>query len=405
MPEKSAKKLPKDSLLLQELDESACIAHHYGFIPIITPKITTDDKTKGKTLKTTESHPGETEEQIAVMRLFQEGAFARTPQPPMVYFKKPFVGSDVRKKPNTEMCGLEAVGANKSTAEALIIKTAWTILTESGATDMRVEINSMGDKESFVRFERDLHIYFRKHIHTLSGEMRQKFKENNLDILSTEEGKTEDDNEFIRNAPKPMACLSEPSRVHFKEVLEFLETTGIPYQIQPGLIGNKQYHSHTIFEIKGKASKTVPETTLAYGERYNYLAKKIGFKKDVQSCGATLFIPKQNTQKTKKNILLEKMKHPRLYIVQLGTLAKLQTLNIIELLREENIPVYHALTKENIGGQLQAAEYLQVSHLLIIGQKEALEKSVVVRSTDLRVQETVNVCDLCEYLKSILKGN
>jgi histidyl-tRNA synthetase len=84
-------------------------------------------------------------------------------------------------------------------------------------------------------------------------------------------------------------------------------------------------------------------------------------------------------------------------------LAKFQTLGIVERLRRENIPVYHSLTKENITGQMAAAEYLKVSHLLIVGQKEAIEHSVVVRSTDVREQETVRVDELALYLKKIMR--
>lgn len=78
---------------------------------------------------------------------------------------------------------------------------------------------------------------------------------------------------------------------------------------------------------------------------------------------------------------------PQFYVVQLGNHAKLRMLNVIELLRKEKIPVYHSLTKEKITGQLSSAEYLGVSHILIMGQKEALESTIVVRSVDTRERD------------------
>jgi histidyl-tRNA synthetase len=71
------------------------------------------------------------------------------------------------------------------------------------------------------------------------------------------------------------------------------------------------------------------------------------------------------------------------------------------MLRSERIPVYHSLTKDKITGQLSGAEYMKATHVLIIGQKEALENSIVVRHVVTREQETVYLSDLVNFLKKI----
>ncbi len=414
------KKETPECVLSKELDTPGIVAFNYGFTPINTPKITDEDRSKAKQWKSADTFSGESEDRLALMRLFQNQAFANVPQPPMLYMKKPFSGSEAKKKPNTESCELEILNVSRAAAEAIIIKTAWAILSESGCTDMRVEINSIGDKESFARFERDLHAYFRKNIHTLSGELRQKCKENNLSIFSSPEKTFEKEDEvFLANAPKAISSLSEASREHFKEVLEFLECLEVPYQINSSLMPNKNFASHTIFEIRGCADrskekgKETAEMLLCSGGRYNYLAKRAGHKRDVPAVGAHICYPKVAIKKSEKKIIFDKIKPARFYLVQLGNMAKLRTLaiveaklkslKVIEMLRQENIPIYHSLVKENIGGQMAAAEYLKVSHLLIVGQKEAIENSVVVRSVDVRDQETVQISELPAYLRKILK--
>lgn len=388
---------------MKELDFVAEIAFNYGFTPIITPKITDDDKAKAKLWKMFDTHAGESEERLALMRLFDNLAFTDIAQPPMLYMKRPFPGSEARKKSNFLSCQLEILNVSKAAAEAIIMKTAWTILLDCGCKDMKIEINSIGDKESFAKFERELHVYFRKNMHNLSGELIQKFKENNLSILSPAEKK---DDLFRAEAPKSISSMSESSRDHFKEVLEFLECLSLPYQINDSLMPNKHYASDTVFEIKGVTEKSGQEILLCAGGRYNYLARRAEYKKDVPAVGASIFYPKKAVlKKRRRKILFEKIKPARFYLVQLGHLAKFQTLGIVEMLRQENIPVYHSLVKENIGGQLASAEYLKVSHLLIIGQKEAIENSVAVRSTDLRVQETVKVDELSDYLKRIMRDH
>ena len=73
------------------------------------------------------------------------------------------------------------------------------------------------------------------------------------------------------------------------------------------------------------------------------------------------------------------------------------------MLRKQKIPVYHSITKDKITGQLTGAEYMKATHVLIMGQKEAIENSMVVRDIITREQETVPVENLAEFLKNIDK--
>lgn len=395
-------KRPTESIpkfIQRDIDQTGQIAHHYGFTSIIPPHISNLDRQKAKALKEEDVYPFLSEERIALLNFFNESPFSATLQPALFYVKKPFPGTGQKKKPNIETCALEIINSPKAVAEALILKTAWAILSDEGHENMYIDINSTGDKESFAKFERELNTYFKKNMHLLSASDRQKFKNNIFDIVQTKDIHLES---FVSNAPKSLSALSEVSRDHFKEVLEFLESFDIPYRIAHNLIPAKGSSSHTQFEIRKIVQTKKGEGTelLAYGGRYNYLAKKVGYKKEFPSCGATIIYTKKTSIKKVDNT---KLSTPRFYLVQLGNHAKLRMLNIIELLRKEKIPVYHSLTKEKITGQLSSAEYLGVSHILIMGQKEALEETIVVRSVDTREQETIHSKELAKHLKNIGK--
>ncbi|MHB1316798.1 MAG: His/Gly/Thr/Pro-type tRNA ligase C-terminal domain-containing protein [Minisyncoccota bacterium] len=390
---------PVHKFVQKEIDHTGLIAHHYGFTSITPPSISTADKLKAKSLKEENIYPLLLEERVALLRFFNESPFGVVPQPALFYFKKPFGGSGQKKKPNTEICGLEVINSGRAVAEALVIKTAWAILSDEGHENMYIDINSTGDKESFAKFERELAAYFKKNMHTLSSSDKQRFKNNLFSIVQTTDTHLES---FVSNAPKTMNALSEVSRDHFKEVLEFLESFDIPYRIAHNLIPSKGSSSHTQFEIRKTIQTKKGEETelLCYGGRYNYLAKKVGYKKEIHSCGATIMYPKKTSSKKIDNT---KLATPNFYVVQLGNHAKLKMLNVIELLRKESIPVYHSLTKEKITGQLSSAEYLGVSHILIMGQKEAIEETIVVRSVDTREQETIHTKNLAKHLKGLGK--
>lgn len=395
----SKKTTAKDKSYLEDVcDKIGEIAVHYGFTVVKPPHISNDDISKAKQFKE-HDHYEDAIEKIALTKWYTENRLDLEAQPLVVHFKKPLPGHPIKKKPSVEMYGLEIMGSNKTTTEALLIKCALSILEELGHKDLYLDINSIGDKESVTKFERELSSHFKKNHHTLPSKIKQEFKKN---FYSVVKNISDDTKEFMSNAPQTIGSLSENARLHFKEVLESIEAFNINYRIKPNIISNKLYASYTVFEIK-KINKKEEEEILAYGYRYNHLAKKIGAKKDIPSMGVTIFIKKGDVPS--KKILVKNIKKPKFYLVQIGSVAKLKALNVVELLRKNKIPVYHSITKDKITGQLNGAEYMKASHVLIMGQKEAMEESIVVRDVNTREQETVFIKDLPEFLKKMLKGD
>ena len=111
---------------------------------------------------------------------------------------------------------------------------------------------------------------------------------------------------------------------------------------------------------------------------------------------ATLFLPQNEQKKIYKTI-----PKPKFYIIQLGREARIKTISIIELLRQNRIPAYHYLGKDKLGFQLSNAESLNASHLIIIGQKEALENTATVRNISTRAQDTIGMANLPNFLKNL----
>ncbi len=405
IPEKKVK-VPKTApYALRELDKIADIASFFGFLPIKTPEITKDDISKAALFRNGDLKRKQDEdyilpqpeEKIAILRTYLEHNMQALPHPLMLYYKKPLARLGEKKKSNTYQCGLDIIGTANSVAEALVIKTLYAILTEQGFDSMYIEINTSGDKDSIARFEREIGAYIRKNTTNIPDDLKTLFKKDALELLRCTDERCA---EIREHAPKPMGFLSEPSIQHFKEVLEYLEALNIPYKINENLIGDKTYCSQTIFEIRGNSAKKDQENILlASGCRHNYFSKKIGFKKDIPIMSATICFKKvpENLYK----ITIKKIIRPKFYFIQLGFRARLKSLTIIDTLRKARIPVYHSLTKDKFVNQLNTAENLKLSHLIIMGQKEAIEDTVVIRHMDTRVQDTINLSDLSHYLQKL----
>ncbi len=406
------KKSPNDQKFtnFENLDKIGEIPIYYGFLPHKSPEIKKSDIDLAKNLlegdyidddnSSNTKLPLHVEEKIALLRMYTEDEMHTMPQPVMFYFKEPFKGSIKKGSGNyNRYCDLEIMGGSKSIAEALLIQTTRAILKEEGYENICVEINSIGDKESINRFTRDLGNYYRKHVNDMHAECRQLLKKDPFDLLSCQNDKCKKMNE---SAPSSMDFLSESSRAHFQEVLEYLEALDIPYRINNNLIGNKKYCTETIFSINNLDNEKdkKKQKVLAIGVRYDGLSKKIGAKKEIHGVGISLLI-KNNKADLRKDV--KKVKRPFASFVQLGFESKLLSLNIIESLRKEKIPLFLSLARDRLGAQVSAVEKYHIPYALIMGKKEAVERSVIVRNNDTHAQEIVEIENLPKYMKKLEK--
>jgi len=403
MPEKKAQ---SSSVPYEHLDKIGEIALYYGFFPRQSPAITKTDLEQAKSLLDSDTIddnengkgrlPLHVEEKTALLRMYEEQNMQNMPQPVMLYFKEPFRGS-IKKSSYPRYCDLEIIGQSGSIAEAALIQSARTILAEEGYANIKVEINSIGDKDSIARFTRDLIAYYRKHINEMSPDCRQIFKRDPFELLSSRDEKCRNLNE---HAPKAMDFLSETSRIHFQEVLEYLEALNIPYEINNTLIGNRKYCTETVFSIidadHGSKKNKKDHKILAIGVRYDGLSKKIGVRREVQGVSISLLIQGKRADLRKP---VKRVKRPFASFVQLGFESKLLSLLVIESLRQAKIPLYISLAKDRLGAQVSSVEKYHTPLSIIIGKKEAVEKTAIVRDNSTHAQEIVSLEELPKYMK------
>ena len=207
-----------------------------------------------------------------------------------------------------------------------------------------------------------------------------------------------------------------------------MEEMQIPYQINKNLVRGIDYYTKTVFEIlvqdlgdsekeetevKGSSSKQEAgdneqenkeikqPLALAGGGRYDYLAKRLGSRKEVPSVGSSIGVDRVILSGWSKKLSPRIIKKPKAYFIHLGTEAKLKSFNIIEILRSGKIPITQSISKDSIGAQLSVAEKLKVPYAIIFGQKEAMENSVIIRNMKDRSQKTVKIEKLLDYMKSL----
>lgn len=411
-------------------EKASEIALYYGFRPIELPILETEElfaesigeetdmldkemyslKTKNGTHLAMRP-----EGTVSVMRAYVEHAMSALPQPVMLYYFGPFFRHfDVHEGVYREFrqFGLEIIGTTKSIADATIIKVSMTILEEAGFKNLRIRINSVGDKESQNAYAKELTSYYKKNIENLCASCRQKIKTEPLKIL---ECKNEKCQSLKGNTPDSISCLSTAAKKHFKEVLEYLDAMNIVYEIDSRLSKTFNYYTQTVFEIVEPTSEKIVDSTapntpeerplfpLAGGGRYDNLAKQINYKKDIPSVGAALSVDRVIESPLHKPIDPRILKKPKVYFIQFGFEAKLKSLAVIEILRKARIPIMHSLARDRLSGQLAVAEKLMIPFTIILGQREALDNTVIVRNMETRSQDTISINDLPDYIKKKVK--
>jgi histidyl-tRNA synthetase len=392
------------------------VAVYYGFKPIDTPiaeheEVFTSSIGVGTDIVDKEMYTLKTkggdhlalrpEHTAGLMRSYIEHGMTSLPQPLLFYNYGPIFRHDNPQKGRYRQFwqfDMDALGSEKSILDALVIKTAWSILMEAGATNLSIDINSIGDKECRQSYIRELVSYYKKHMNVLPTIDRERLKTNPLRILDSKDEKTI---ELNQNAPETLSYLCPSCKKHFKEVLEYLEEMEIPYTINKCLVRGLSYYTRTVVEIMIEDAETGKKITIAGGGRYDYLGKQLGSKKDIPAVGISIGVDRIVEAPWFAKLSPRIIKKPKIYFIQLGWDAKLKSLNVIEILRKGKVPIAQSISKDNLGAQLAVAEKMGMHYAIIFGQKEAMENSVIFRDMTNRSQETVKLPKLLEYIKEL----
>ena len=413
--------LADDYVFYQDIyDKAEEIASYYGFKPIQTPHLERAELFTAavgqstdiveKEMYTLRTKGGDAlalrpEGTAPIMRAYIEHGMHTLPQPVMLWYKGSFFRHESPQKGRfreLRQFGLEIIGEAKPIGEAIIIKIITTVLKELGIGPIMVHINSIGDKKCRGEYRKKLVSYYRKKTKYLCNDCQNRLKTNPFRLLDC---KGPGCLEIKKDAPQTVDFLCNSCKQHFKEVLEFLESNEIPYLLDTHLVRGLDYYSRTVFEVFTDVENKEESSalfSLAGGGRFDYLAKILG-KRDVAGVGGGIGVDRVAMIMREKNIIPRQKRVPKAFFIQLSQTAKQKSLSVIEMLRSANIYVAQSISKDNLNGQLGLASKLKVPYALIMGQKEALENSIIVRDMDSGTQTSVPMGKVVEILKKKMK--
>lgn len=336
-----------------------------------------------------------------VARAYVEHGWQSKPQPVKVFYMMPMFRYESPQKGRQRehhQFGFEMLGIDDPLGDAEIVQIALSILKDLGIKDTICEVNTIGDLEDREKYVKELKKYLKPHVRKLPKDDKRRYKENPLRILDSKEEETR---EILANAPQLIDHINDEANEHFKKFLEYMDELKVPYLLNPYLVRGFDYYNRTVFEIKLEDDEHSQGTLIA-GGRYDGLIEQLGGP-ETAAVGFGAGIERIISQMKDTNVRLGGTPLSRIFLVQLGELAKKKGLGLMEMFRKANLNVDESLGKHSIRSQMKIADKLDADLAIIVGQKEALADEVIIRDMDTGVQETVQVKNAVKEIKKQLK--
>ena len=182
----------------------------------------------------------------------------------------------------------------------------------------------------------------------------------------------------------------------FRDIIEYLDMSATPYEIDPKMLGHHEYYSDALFAIDlPNLENDVPNPLHIRGGRFDTFVERKTRKRS-PAVGAVAILRERPAPARTPRF---KMDTPGVYIIQLGFGPKIRSLMIIDELRKAGVSVYQDLANDSLSAQLRDAEARGVKHVVIIGQKEFVDGTVILRDMEARKQEPIPHESLVRKLK------
>jgi histidyl-tRNA synthetase len=341
----------------------------------------------------------------SVVRAYINHGMLNLPQPVKLWYMGPMFRYD---RPQSgryrqfHQYGLEVIGGPDAVTDAQLILIAVKLFEDLGLK-VKVEINSIGTPETRQEYKIELVAFARKHRKDLCEDCKRRLSKNPLRLLDCKE---EGCHERMKEAPQIVDWLDDSSKEHFMQLIEYLDELSLPYELNPHLVRGLDYYTRTVFEIvpdRGEDQELGSQSALAAGGRYDELIEQLGGREETPAVGFAIGIERAILEMKKQEVEPPALPVPQIFFAQIGAEARRIALRRFEEVRAAGFSVVESFGKASLKGQLESANRTGARITLILGQKEVMEGTIIVRDMESGAQESIKDDQVIEYLKKMLK--
>lgn len=287
----------------------------------------------------------------------------------------------------------ECIGDIEPVRDAELILTAYRILEAQGLDNLIVNINELGGNNSKEQYYLELlsktPSRYKEIATSLAYNPTQLYNRLlNLDL-----------NVNLR-LPQIVDYLSQEENQYFQAVLEFIETLDINYNLESGLSGSIGFNEGVYFEIVNQDN---PDIVLVRGGRHNQIFTLLGGNSKAGALGIEIYVDSilELIQKTQPDKIINSLK-PDIFVASIGLEGQKSALKILSLIQKHGLEVKESFGLKSLRQQLLKAKKSDAEITLIVGRKEAVDGTVILRDKESENQEIIPIDKLVSILSKKL---
>lgn len=286
--------------------------------------------------------------------------------------------------------GVETFGSSDMMADAEIISLAQEFLKEMGITDISLRINSVGCPVCRKEHRKALREFLEPKYGELCDTCKERYDKNPMRILDC---KSPVCRELVQGAPVMLDYLCDDCRKAFEDLKRNLDSLGVKYEVDPGIVRGLDYYTKTAFEFVTTAIGA--QGTVCGGGRYDHLVEEVGGPETpgvgfglgkerllltMEACGAE--IPEEDSADV--------------FIAVMGDEARSAGLGLMKRMRQAGIRVQMDVMGRNIKNQFKFANRIGAAKTIVIGADELARNSFAIKDmesgeqTEVPMEEIIN---------------
>ena len=339
-----------------------------------------------------------------VMRSIVTNKLYATPDLPLKYF---YSGTTYRyERPQLgryrefRQIGVECVGEDSAYLDAETIALAARILQTLGFKDLKLKVNTLGDKPSREKYREALTKFFAGHIDHMCADCHERLRLNPLRILDC---KVPEDHALVADAPKMKEYLSEESKQRYQKTLELLKTLDIPFEEDDTLVRGLDYYGEIVFEVHCISPEGNDYGAICGGGHYEGILQSFGGPKEIDvGVGFGMGVERVYSLMKEFGLVEELAENIDIFMMPLGEEAILSSYVLTDAIRSLGYAVESPYKSGKLGAYFKKAERKKARLAVIFGADELERQSVQVKDLAAQKQEEVPIAELPQYLSDHL---
>ena len=290
----------------------------------------------------------------------------------------------------------EILGVESPYADVQLIHTLSVLFSRLSVRDTTPYINSIGCPVCRPKYKEALLRGLSALSDRLCSDCLRRRDRNPLRVLDC---KVPSCKEATQNAPAILDYLCADCGSHFQQVQEALEDLEIPFVVDSRLVRGLDYYTRTVFEMK--TGSLGAQDAVAGGGRYDLLIEMLGGP----SQPATGFAI--GTDRLVELVSLEQKelrRAPDIFVASLGETSRSRAFKWFCDLGRDGIRVEMDLSGRSLKSLMKRADRLGAAHVIIVGDKELEEGSVIMRDMRTKEQSSIPLTNLVESVKKKVTG-